>query len=208
MSQLDHIVIAGPDLAALAAEFHRLTGVAPVSGGQHEGRGTANHLVGLGEVRYLELIGPDPTQDEPAQPRPLRVDEVTGTTVVGWAVRPDDIDAQVASARSVGYDPGDPAAMSRTTPSGDVLAWRLTSPSGGLDGAIPFLIDWQDSAHPSGGLPEVTLRSFTITHPDTDGVRAALAAVGALGPVSAIRRGDAVGLAVELDTPNGRVRIG
>lgn len=208
MSQLDHIVIAGPDLKALAAEFQELTGIRPVPGGKHEGRGTANQLVGLGEGRYIELIGPDPDQPEPGQPRPLRVDEVTGATVVGWAVRPDDIDAQVATARDAGYDPGQPEPMSRSTPGGEVVSWRLTPPSGGLGGAVPFLIDWQDTTHPSGALPAVSLRSFTITHPDSGAVRKALAAIAALQPVSAIKQGDAVSLAVELDTPNGRVRFG
>ena len=49
--QLDHIVIASPDLEALASEFHELTGVKPMPGGRHEGRGTANQIVGLGKGR-------------------------------------------------------------------------------------------------------------------------------------------------------------
>ncbi|GAB3812654.1 VOC family protein [Tessaracoccus terricola] len=207
MSQLDHIAIAGPDLEALVASFRDLTGVRPVKGGSHEGQGTANYLVGLGEGRYIELIGPDPEQPDPTQPRPLRVDEVSEATVTGWAARPDDLDALVRSARDAGYDPGQVRDMDRRTPAGDLVAWRLTPPTGGFDGVIPFLIDWLDTTHPSGGLPEVSLRSFTITHPDVDGVRSALAAVDALGPVSAVKSGEA-GIAVELDTPNGRVRIG
>lgn len=207
MSQLDHLVIAGPDLAALVAHFRELTGVQPVQGGRHEGQGTANYLVRLGEGRYIELIGPDPDQPEPDGPRPLRVDEVTETTVTGWAARPDDLDAVVAAARAAGYDPGDVRDMDRRTPDDELVAWRLTPPGGGFDGTVPFLIDWLDTTHPSGGLPELRLRSFTLTHPDVAGLRSALAAVGALGPVSAVKSGDA-GIAVELDTPNGRVRLG
>ncbi len=207
MSQLDHIVIAAPDLKALAAEFHNLSGVPPVPGGQHEGEGTANYLVGLGEGRYIELIGPDPEQDDPDHARPLRVDEVSGTTVVGWAVRPDDLASRVASARDAGYDPGEPKPMDRRTPDGEVLAWQLTPLSGGFGGTIPFLIDWQDSTHPSKGLPSATLLSLELTHPDPDGVRAALEAVDALELVSDIRRGSA-GLAITVETPNGQVRFG
>ncbi|TRY17650.1 VOC family protein [Tessaracoccus rhinocerotis] len=207
MSQLDHIAIAGPDLDALVAQFHDLTGVQPVKGGHHEGQGTANYLVGLGEGSYIELIGPDPDRPDPDQPRPLRVDEVTETTVTGWAARPDDLDALVASAREVGHDPGAVIDMDRRTPGGELVAWRLTPPTGAFDGVVPFLIDWLDTAHPSDGLPQVRLRSLTITHPDVDGVRAALASVEALDPVSAVKPG-AAGIAVELDTPKGRVRIG
>ncbi len=207
MSQLDHIVIAAPDLQALVAEFHDLTGVQPTPGGRHEGRGTANHLVGLGQGRYIELIGPDATQDEPAQARPLHVDEVVATTVVGWAVRPRDLAVQVSSAREAGYDPGDPAPMDRRTPNGEVLAWHLTPPAGGLGGTIPFLIDWLDTTHPSEGLPAVTMLSLTLTHPDPVAVRSALEAVAAFELVTVILQGE-VGLAVELETPHGRVRIG
>ena len=207
MSQLDHIVIAAPDLEALVNEFHTLTGVQPEPGGRHVGKGTANQLVGLGEGRYIELIGPDPGQDEPTEPRPLRVDEVSTTTVVGWAVRPDDIGIRVASARDAGYDPGDPKPMERRTPDGALLSWLLTPPMGGLDGTVPFLIDWQDSTHPSSDLPAVTLLSLTLTHPDPDAVRAALDAVDALDLVTTILQGP-VGLSVELETPRGLVRIG
>lgn len=207
MSQLDHIVIAAPDLRALVAEFQQLTGIQPTPGGQHQGRGTANHLVGLGEGRYIELIGPDPTQEEPAQARPLRVDEITGTTVVGWAVRPDDLSGQVAAARDAGYDPGDPNPMDRRTPEGEVLAWHLTPPRGGLGGTVPFLIDWLDTVHPSEGLPAVPLLSLTLSHPDPASVRSALEAVDALSLVTDIQQGE-VGLAVELETPKGRVHFG
>lgn len=207
MSQLDHIAIAGPDLEALVAHFRELTGVQPVKGGSHEGQGTANYIVGLGEGCYIELIGPDPDQPDPAEPRPLGVDDVTEPTITGWAARPDDLDTTVAAAREAGYDPGEIRDMDRRTPAGDLVAWRLTPPTGGFDGVIPFLIDWLDTTHPSGNLPGISLRTFTITHPDTDGVRKALAAVGALGPVSAVKQGEA-GISLELDTPNGRVRIG
>lgn len=207
MSQLDHIVIAAPDLESLVSEFHALTGVRPTPGGQHEGEGTANYLVGMGEGRYIELIGPDPEQDDPDHPRPLRVDEVSRITVVGWAVRPDDLASRVASAREAGYDPGDPKPMDRRTPDGAILSWQLTPPRGGFDGTIPFLIDWQDSTHPSVGLPSVTLLSLEITHADADDVRGALAAVDASELVSDIRSGSPC-LAVTLETPMGQVRFG
>lgn len=207
MSHLDHLIIAGPDLQALADWFHDRTGVRPVAGGRHEGRGTANQLVGLGEGRYIELIGPDPDQPDPDQPRPLRVDDVTEPTVVGWAVRPDDVDAQIVASRAAGYDPGPADPMSRRTPAGELVAWRLTPSSGGFGGAVPFLIDWQDTRHPSGDLPTVTLTELVITHPETDAVATALRAVGAEGLVTEIRDGDAAGLELVLDTPNGRVPL-
>ena len=205
--ELDHLVYAGPDLGALVAGVHAATGVAPQPGGSHEGRGTANVLLGLGPGRYLELLGPDPDQGEPDRPRPLRVDQVTAPTMVGWAVRTPGIDHLVDSARADGYDPGPVAPMSRRTPEGELLSWRLSPPEGGFDGAVPFLIDWQDSPHPSELLPAVSLREVLITHPRVSDVGTALTAVGAFDLVR-LEPGDTFRMIVTLETPNGLVTLG
>lgn len=205
-SQLDHIVIASPNLEALVKEFYELSGVEAVPSGRHEGKGTANYLVGLGDGAYLELIGPDPDQESPAQPRPLRVDEINKTRVVGWSVRPDHIDRRVKKSRESAYDLGDPRPMSRKTPKGQLLSWTLTPLNGGLGGTIPFLIDWGKTDHPSKGLPLVKLVSLKLKHPEPDKVKSALEAVKALHLVSEICKGE-IGLEIELDTPKGRVKI-
>ncbi len=72
--------------------------------------------------------------------------------------------------------------MSRRTPDGDELRWRLT-PSRGV---VPFLIDWGSTPHPTTrDLPQVTLEAFTLSHPEPDPVRAQLAALGVALPVTA-----------------------
>ena len=205
--ELDHLVYAGPDLGALVAEVHAGTGVAPRPGGSHEGRGTANVLLGLGRGRYLELLGPDPDQGEPDRPRPLRVDQVTAPTMVGWAVRTPGIEHLVDSARADGYDPGPVAPMSRRTPEGELLSWRLTPPEGGFGGAVPFLIDWQESPHPSEHLPEVGLREVVIAHPQVSDVGTALTAVGAFDLVR-LESADSFRMSIVLETPNGLITFG
>lgn len=194
---LDHLVLATPDLAGAVARFSALTGVAPARGGSHTGLGTANFLVGLGGGAYLEIVGPDPDQDAPARPRPFGIDDLTTTRLVTWAVHPPGVDAVVAAARDAGYDPGDPFAMSRLTPTGETLRWRLTPDRG----VVPFLIDWGDTPHPTTrGLPAVGLRSFTLGHPDPALVRARL---DALRLDVAVGRADAPSLDAVFATPRG-----
>ncbi|UFU02821.1 VOC family protein [Ruania suaedae] len=211
MTAIDHLVYAGPDLQALVAQVTELTRVAPVDGGRHEGRGTANALLGLGEGRYLELLGPDPEQGEPDRPRPLRVDEVSAPTMVGWAVNLGgsgrDIEALVTSARADGYDPGVVAPMSRRTADGELLAWQLTPPEGGLGGAIPFLIDWGQTPHPSVDLPSVELTALHLEHPEPETVRAALTAVDSVGLVQ-VGAGQRLRIRAELRTLRGVVTLG
>src|SRR5439155_25281477 len=176
---LDHLVLAAPDLRQAVADFAAATGVQPAPGGSHVGFGTANHLVDLGRGGYLEIIGPDPSQPDPEQPRPFGIDDLDTARVVTWAVRTDDLDALVAQARDGGYDPGEPRELSRRTPDGELLAWRLTQPRFDYgDGLVPFLIDWGNTPHPtSRSLPQTDLLEWRATHPDPASVRPALAAL-------------------------------
>lgn len=185
MAVIDHLVYAVPDLATAIDWFDEATGVRPAIGGSHEGMGTRNALVSFGES-YLELIAPDPGQPDPPSsglPRPFGLDDVLapggeGTALVGFAVRPDDgetIDDLADRLADAGRDPGQVADMSRLTPAGDRLAWRLTFPT---DRTVPFLIDWGTTPRPNATQPDgVELAEFAIVHPrpfDLLGVVAAL----------------------------------
>ncbi|TDD91349.1 VOC family protein [Actinomadura rubrisoli] len=197
---LDHLVYATPDLRATVDEVHRLTGARPVEGGRHLGLGTRNHLLGLGGRRYLEIIGPDDGQPEPGVPRPFGIDTRAEPAMVTWAIRAGDLQERVERARRRGYDPGDVEDMSRRTPDGDLLTWRLAFAQAGL---VPFLIDWGTTAHPTEqGLPTVPLTSFTGSHPEPGTVQSALDAIGAHLDVTVA---SSPALTATLDGPSGQI---
>ncbi|MDQ1731644.1 MAG: hypothetical protein QOK10_1803 [Pseudonocardiales bacterium] len=204
MPALDHLVYGVPDLLEGVRGFAGATGVEPAPGGRHVGRGTANCLVGLGGGAYLEIIGPDPGGSD-AQRLPFGVDKLTASRLLTWCVRPSDLDQCLADARARGYDPGEPAAMSREAASGDLLEWRLTPDSTAEDGLMPFLIDWGASTHPSEGpLPEVRLVSLSAISPDPDRVRRQLSTIGLILDV---RPGDRPALSAVLATPRGELTL-
>ncbi|MGP4098282.1 VOC family protein [Nonomuraea sp. KM90] len=202
--QLDHLVYAVPDLAAGVAAFTERTGVRPVPGGSHPG-GTANHLVRFGPTAYLEIIGPDP--EASARPRAFGLENLTAPRLAAWAVRPDDIDKSVRQARERGHDPGDVRPLSRRTPAGALLEWRLTRRE---DPAavrpVPFLIDWGGTPHPaaSADLPLVSLISFSAVHTEPDALRRDLAALDLRLDVSP---GPEPALRAVIDTPLGPVTL-
>lgn len=183
MAVIDHLVLAVADLDVAIDDFEREHGVRPATGGRHEGLGTHNALVSFG-ASYLELIAPDPSQPDPDGARPFGVDVVDEPTVVTFAVRPDvasreTIESLVSSCRSVGHDPGTIVAMSRRTPHGELLDWRLTLPTMTHDGLVPFLIDWGDTVNPAasapGGLSLASLSGGTGEPAEVNAVLRALA---------------------------------
>ncbi len=155
--RLDHLVLATPDPESTVSELAAATGVTPAAGGSHVGLGTRNWLAALAtndadDRAYLELIGPDPEQPDPETPRPFGIDELRGPAFVWWCARSErisDLDSLTQSLRGVEYS--EPIEMRRRAPDGE-LVWMLSFPSD-LDGAIPFVIDWLDSPHPSASAP-------------------------------------------------------
>lgn len=206
-TQLDHVILAGPDLEELVEYAEAQLGVRAQPGGAHPGIGTRNALIGLGGQRYLELVAPDPDQPEPAQPRPFRVDELSQPTLTGWALRASGLAERVARAREHGVPVGEPFAMSRTRPDGTSLSWELTGFDTGLDGMVPFLIDWGSSPHPSQGLPGVKLVSLRIRHPKASELSDALHVLEAPRDIQ-LRSDQQVRLSLVIATSEGSVTLG
>jgi hypothetical protein len=179
---IDHLVFAADDLSRASALITEILGAAPTPGGSHVGRGTRNELLSLGGSTYLEVIGPDPLQPDPGGPRPFGIDDVAEPGLVAWCVRPTrPLDGIVADARSSGIEFGDVATMSRRRPDGVLLEWRLTYAQ--LDGpfgpALPFMIDWGHSAHPTDTLESpLALVELEVFHRDPQLLRTALDIVG------------------------------
>jgi len=206
---LDHVVIAGPDLDALVAWFAERTGVVAAPGGAHP-TGTANALValtvdGIRGPQYIELIGPNPDRPEPELPETFGIATLEAPAVQAYAVHPDDIEATVATARAGGYDPGDVSDLSRRTPDGTLLEWRLTrGENRRLD--VPFLIDWGATPQPGlSDIPSIELVSLVRAEPDPAPLRDVLAAFDLGDGVAEVVEGEAPGFRLTLRRADGEL---
>ena len=207
---IDHLVYASNDLPTASAHVAELLGAVPVPGGSHVGKGTHNELLALGGATYLEVIGPDPSQPEPEAPRPFGIDALDAPALVAWCVRPMRPLADIVTdARAAGVELGEVSAMSRRRLDGVLLAWQLTLPQ--LDGpfgcALPFMIDWGESPHPTESLPPaVRLLGLDVAHPSAAQLRVAFDIIGLGGEVD-LKLGPAPAITAIVDTPAGEVRL-
>ena len=173
--KLDHFMYAVADLDDGMAWADDAFGVAPVFGGSHEGLGTRNALLSLGDT-YLEIIAPDPGQS-------VESPMVTGMTamsdggLVTWAAQ-GDLAMTKALLEEAGISSAGPVETRRRTAEGSLLVWDLLFPQGGGYG-MPFFIDWRESPHPASTTPVGgELASFGISTPGAGELGAVLAGLG------------------------------
>ncbi|MEM6377613.1 MAG: VOC family protein [Bacteroidota bacterium] len=204
LSKVDHLVLAVPDLNEAILKVEQLTGVKPQIGGQHQGRGTWNALIGLGHASYLELIAPDPKQTPPPQGAWMGVDQIEEPTLIHWAAKVSGIRQVIETAKNQEVQVGALSAGSRTRMNGQVISWMLTEPLQGSDGGIlPFLIDWEDSDHPAESLPQkCKLLHLEARHPEPELVQRQLNVLGLQMPITLGIRPQ---LLASIETPNGIV---
>ncbi|MGI9607503.1 MAG: VOC family protein [Acidimicrobiales bacterium] len=168
-SPIDHLVIAGPNLAELRAWWIQSAGLPPTVGGSHTGRGTRNELVGIDSSTYIELIGPDPDQPEPGVPRSFGIDDLTGRCFSRFALAVDDLERVATTLTDHGFAAGPIVDMERSRPDGVRLTWRLcVPPDEELAGVMPFFIQWgADTPHPATDLPPAcSISGLDLSHPD------------------------------------------
>jgi hypothetical protein len=200
----DHLVYAVPELAAAIEQIEAGWGVRPRVGGKHP-NGTHNALLALGPHTYLEIIAPDPEQQE-AQGRSFGLDHSPQSSyLVTWAVATGDLDSTLAAAREAGYDPGEVMSGGRSRPDGVELSWRSTRiaqwpPPG--DGVVPFVIEWgAGTPHPASDSPQgCRLVLLRAEHPEPEQIGRMF---DALGIGIAVSQASKPALVALVETPRG-----
>lgn len=200
---LDHILWATPWFDSGVDLIERLTGIRPRHGGSHPGLGTQNALLGLGDKCYLEVIGPDPSQNVPGG-LGERLAALAHPQIFASAVRAADLSATAAVVREIGLSTDGPVAMERRADAGRALRWHVLMTADAEFGlALPFFIDWATEDHPAETAPAgCELSSFEILHPSAPRLSGLLARLSIDIPASLSSRG---GFIAELATPNGRL---
>jgi catechol 2,3-dioxygenase-like lactoylglutathione lyase family enzyme len=203
---VDHLVFAAPDLDEGVRFVEDLLGVQTFPGGQHQGLGTRNRLIGLGPDCYMEVVSIDPDQGPPRGTRWFGLDDLTECRLVSWCAKGAALGELVARGRRAGIDLGDPSAGGRLRPDGSHLSWTFTDPwADRAGGVVPFFIDWGDSAHPASDLvQECSFRGLRVEHPEAESVSEWLRA---LGLDTAVTGGGEPRVVATIETPRGLVEL-
>ena len=99
--------------------------------------------------------------------------------------------------------------MSRRRPDDVLLEWELTVPQldGPLGAALPFLIDWGQSVHPTDSLTAAArLIDLKVTTPQPALIIVALEIIG-IDSRCTVRRGPHTALVARLAAPRGEVTL-
>jgi hypothetical protein len=150
--RIDHAIYAVGDLDAAGDQIYEREGLASVPGGRHEGWGTANRIVPLGET-YLELIAV--VEDEEAESsdfgRAVLSSVAEDRPLLGWVVATDDIEG-VAERLDLEVE-----SKSRDRADGSTLRWRLAGLEAAMEsgGVLPFFIEWEGPPEHHPGAAEV-----------------------------------------------------
>ena len=145
--QLDHVILAASARRTDAPGLPSAFGLEATPGGSHLAWGTANWIIPLGDS-YLELIAVGDERVARGNDFGRRILSSSEGDLVGWAVRPDDIDA---TAASLGLRVGE---GSRKRPSGEHIEWRMAGLEDALERPwLPFFVEWRDPAAFPGATP-------------------------------------------------------
>lgn len=143
--EIDHVLVCMPDLDESVRRFEDQHRIRTVTGGRHEGHGTANRLVPLGTA-YLELI--TVVDEGEASTSPLGRWVTTRSQKPGAdaiCLRTDDLDA-VCERLELSS-----TLMARLDDQGRTLTWRTAGLEVGLESGLPFFVQWEipDELHPA-----------------------------------------------------------
>lgn len=203
MNKIDHLVYTSPTLEEGMDCMEQLLGVRPIVGGKHHNWGTHNALLSLGDT-YLEVVAPCPELTIPEKGIWLESFFNKPPQVSTWALQTDSILTTKSKAAQNGIKLGETQSGERQKPDGSWLNWHLTDPYElPQNGTLPFLIDWQNSTHPSHSAPKAgELVSFTIKHPNPALLKAKLDILEIQLPVVYDSR---FGFEVEIETEKGTI---
>jgi hypothetical protein len=200
---IDHVTVGGADLKAMQAKLAEV-GIHCEYGGPHSNHATEMAITSFPDGSYLELIAIQPNADPQAVDAHYWKKYMQGNAgPCAWAVRTNDVAAEVARLKAAGVAVSAPQRSGRQKPDGTRLDWETANVGAEPNGTFfPFIIR---------DLTPRENRAFVSGHPTTSdyrGVSRVVIAVKDLKQgIERYRKAYGVGKAVEAEDPGLGARI-
>lgn len=206
LEKVDHIVFCSPTLESGIDYILDRTGIQATYGGRHLTKGTHNAIFKIGSHAYFEILAPDPENKDISAPRWMGIDLIHEPCITRWAIKSSSIEKEATILANYKADYGEVQSGSRALKDGSTLSWQLTDPlTKPAIELVPFLLDWQDSIHPSASLSDsCKLEAIRLEHPNLE---IAKKAISALDLDLQIKTSDQARIIISLDTPKGLIEI-
>ena len=206
LDKVDHIVFCAPTLEDGIDYILELTGVQATYGGRHITKGTHNAIFKIGPHAYFEILAPDPENKDISPPRWMGIDLIKEPRITRWAIKSNDIEKDATNLSNYKADYGNAKSGNRALQDGTILSWQLTDPlTKPAIEVVPFLLDWQDSIHPSSTLSDTCeLKAISLEHPDPKIIKQV---ARALELSLTVTPSDQPRVIISLNTPRGIIEI-
>jgi len=204
MKTIDHLVYCVPNLQEGIQEIKHKFGVEPSYGGRHLEQGTHNALLNIGNQIYFEILAPDPDNKNIDPPRWMGIDLLTIPKFTRWGVKSDTLKEDLEILKKINPSLAKSKVGKRQKKDGSMLNWELSIPLPQPEvEAVPFLIDWKGSEHPTNSLSQhCELLQFSIHHPQPDELALILKS---LNIKVNIQEAEEIALVAEIKTPKGKI---
>lgn len=206
-NEIDHIVLAAPDLELAIEEFEAMTGVAPVHAHSVKGLGIKCAHVSFNDSSYIEIIAPDHDGEAGVIGKLLMQRKLKKLTPFHFAIRSSRLSSLKKEVAAFGYTP-DHITLFSGKEDGMPHNWETMYLYGHkIGGSCPFFIQWDDeSIHPCISIPVIgKLRKFHIRAPEDDPIHQLMKHVAVEGVHVEI--GDKPRMSFQFTSPNGVVKF-
>ncbi|KAK9834753.1 hypothetical protein WJX74_009501 [Apatococcus lobatus] len=146
--RIDHIIIAAKDVKAAADSFCKEFGLAAYVGGKHDGWGTENYIIPLGEG-YIEIAAVFDQKAADTCDWGRKITEAADglSSSKPWTLVTFAVETPEGAAATAERLKADTAPMRRFRPDGTNITWRVAAMSRFMEpdrDPKPFFITWDD----------------------------------------------------------------
>jgi len=206
-NEIDHIVLAAPNLDDAIEEFERMCGVAPVPAHAVKGLGICCAHISFNDSSYIEIIAPDYDGEPGVIGNLIKSRKFRKLTPFHYAIRSSRLAELKKEVPEFGYTP-DHITLFSGSKDGEPRTWETMYMYGHkLGGLCPYFVSWKDeSIHPCRSIPVLgRLKKFHIRAPASDPVHQLFAHLKTEGICLEI--GDKPKLSFQFSSPDGTVKF-